>query len=72
MSVVLNRNRNLDFLKGLMIILVIITHSSFAMSYRIDSPFFPVVVDMAVPVFMIFVLWFGCRIFRKQPAGSPS
>ena len=53
MSIVLNRNRNLDFLKGLMIILVIITHSSFAVSHRDNSPFFSIVVDMAVPVFMI-------------------
>lgn len=71
MSIVLNRNRNLDFLKGLMIILVIITHSSFAVSHRDNSPFFPIVVDMAVPVFMIISGFVNTASGEKWNVNAP-
>lgn len=43
---------NLDILKGLMSILIVITHSTFADLHR-RWMLFPLIVDMAVPVFLI-------------------
>ena len=48
----MNRNRSLDFIKGFLIIFVIITHFGWSDSER-SAYCFPFWIDIAVPVFMI-------------------
>ena len=51
-SKVKKRNHTIDLLKGFAIILVVITHYSWADSHR-QSPVFPYIINMAIPIFMI-------------------
>lgn len=53
-----NRKHILDFIKGLCIIFVIITHFSWSDKERL-YPVFPYLIDMAVPIFMVIsgYLW---------------
>ncbi len=59
------RNENIDILKALMALMIIITHSAFASYYR-ENPFFPLVVDMAVPVFMIVSGYVNTQVYRND------
>ena len=63
-----DRQRSVDFLKGICILLVIFTHCTWTEAERLKY-LFPFWVDMAVPVFMILSQIFlqaSCRHFRKS------
>lgn len=46
------RNSTIDIYKGILIVLVLVTHYDWSDSWR-HSPIFPFVIDMAIPCFMI-------------------
>lgn len=48
----MKRNRMVDILKGICIVFVIVTHFEWQGNVRM-LPFFPYLIDMAVPIFMI-------------------
>lgn len=48
----MERNNSLDFLKGISIIFIIITHFSWTNLERLSFGF-PFWIDMAVPIFML-------------------
>ena len=45
-------NRTIDFLKGISILLVLITHYAWTEEQRLNI-LFPYAIDMTVPVFMV-------------------
>lgn len=60
-----NRNTTADFLKGIAILLVLITHYAWTPEQR-KNPLFPYVVDMAVPIFMIISGYMTAMSFQKH------
>lgn len=55
------RSNSLDILKGVAILLVIFTHSSFASKHRESFMFlFEFIIDMAIPIFMVISGYVNC------------
>lgn len=65
------RNSAIDFLKGISILLVLITHYAWTVEQRTNF-LFPYVIDMAVPVFMIISGCVGALSFKKHKINSLS
>lgn len=63
------RNRTIDFLKGVSILLVLITHYAWTEEQRVN-PLFPYVIDMAVPIFMIISGYVGAISFKRHKVNS--
>ena len=59
------RKHNLDFIKGLSILFVIITHYSWNINQRL-SMLFPFWIDMAVPMFMIISGYLFALSYQKK------
>lgn len=59
------RNRSLDFLKGISILIVIFTHYAWESTTRLEW-FFPFWVDMAVPMFMIISGYVSAKSFENK------
>ena len=57
----------LDYLKAICVIMVIITHYDWADK---DSPFFTMLINMAVPVFMIISGYNFAMSNRKKTGGN--
>ena len=64
-----NRNRTLDILKGLAVVIVLITHYAWTREQRL-IPIFPYLIDMAVPVFMIISGYVGALSFHRHGIDS--
>lgn len=65
MSKYANRNRTLDFLKGICILLVILTHYGWNKENEIRF-LFPYWLDMAVPIFMIISGYVYAKSFERN------
>lgn len=63
------RNRTIDFLKGISILLVLITHYAWTAEQR-SIILFPYLIDMAVPVFMIISGYVGALSFRNHEVNT--
>lgn len=61
----IDRNRTVDFLKGICILLVIFTHYSWTEAERLKY-LFPFWVDMAVPIFMILSGFVASKSFYRH------
>jgi len=64
-----NRNSTLDILKGLAIVIVLITHYAWTREQRL-IPIFPYLIDMAVPIFMIISGYVGALSFHRHGIDS--
>ena len=60
-----SRNRTIDFMKGICILFVIITHCNFSEKSRLQY-LFPFWIDMAVPAFMILSGYVNMAAFSRQ------
>ncbi len=61
------RYRSLDFLKGVCVLFVVITHYAWSEEERLDL-LFPFFIDMAVPLFMILSGYVSARSLQKRHA----
>lgn len=61
----MKRNKTIDILKGVSIIMVLITHYTWSNEQRLN-PVFPFLIDMAVPIFMIISGYVGALSFREH------
>lgn len=61
----MSRNPTVDFLKGISILMVVITHYDWTGTQR-RIPIFPFVINMAVPTFMIISGYVGALSFRRN------
>ena len=64
-----NRNSTIDIIKAVSIILIIITHYSWTVEQR-QNVVFPLVIDMAVPIFMFLSGYVGAMSFDKKGVDS--
>jgi len=64
-----NRNSTIDIIKAVLIILIIITHYSWTVEQR-QNVVFPLVIDMAVPIFMFLSGYVGAMSFDKKGVDS--
>lgn len=64
-----NRNHTLDVLKGIAIILIVITHHNWEQIERLRF-LFPFWIDMAVPIFMIITGYVSALSFSKRKITS--
>ena len=64
-----NRNSTIDIIKAVLIILIILTHYSWTVEQR-QNVVFPLVIDMAVPIFMFLSGYVGAISFDKRGVDS--
>ena len=64
-----NRNSTIDIIKAFLIILIILTHYSWTVEQR-QNVVFPLVIDMAVPIFMFLSGYVGAISFDKKGVDS--
>ncbi len=64
-EIIKNRDSQIDFLKGICVILIIITHFNWSDEERLNI-LFPFVIEMVVPIFMILSGYVNALSFNKN------
>lgn len=64
-TITIKRNKQLDIIKGICIIFVIVTHFAWTTNERLKYGF-PFWIDMAVPIFMVITGYVSAASYEKK------